>query len=166
MDTISGLPVHPLLVHGVVVLGPLAALLLVGYVFVPRWRAGLKWPTLILSVGSAALSKLAEASGEELQHRVMGAGGEADKLIRQHAEAGETAGAALIALALVSLIAIFYLVPVSGPRAWAEGKSRGLYGTLAIVGAIAAALFVTYAVVAAGHTGATSVWSSVISSTN
>ena len=166
MDTISGLPWHPLLVHGVVVLGPLAALLLVAYVAKPTWRGGLKWPTVVLAVGSAALSKLAEASGEELQHRVMGAGGAADQLIRKHAEPGELAGASLALLALATLVSIFYLVPVKGPRAFVEGKSRGMFGTIALASAIVAALFVGYAVIDAGHTGATSVWSSVISSTN
>lgn len=135
MDTISGLPWHPLLVHGVVVLGPLAALLLVAYVAKPTWRGGLKWPTVVLAVGSAALSKLAEASGEELQHRVMGAGGAADQLIRKHAESGELAGASLALLALATLVSIFYLVPVKGPRAFVEGKSRGLFGTIALASA-------------------------------
>ncbi|MEZ5096403.1 MAG: DUF2231 domain-containing protein [Nocardioides sp.] len=39
-DTIGGLPIHPLVVHAAVVLGPLAALLLLGYAFRPGWAHG------------------------------------------------------------------------------------------------------------------------------
>lgn len=164
MDTISGLPLHPLVVHGVVVLGPLAALMLVAYVAVPRWRVGLRWPTLVLAVGSAIMGKIAEGSGEDLEHRVMGAGGAADALIRHHAEAGELASAAIIVLALVALATILYLVPATGARSGANVKK--MFATLALVASIGSALFVMYAVVNAGHSGAKSVWSSVISSSN
>ena len=68
-DTVTGLPVHPLVVHAVVVLGPLAALLAVTYVVVPRWRVGLRWPLVLLSVVAAASAFVAEQSGEALEER-------------------------------------------------------------------------------------------------
>ena len=37
-DTIAGLPLHPLIVHGAVVLLPLSALGLLGVIFLPRLR--------------------------------------------------------------------------------------------------------------------------------
>lgn len=45
-DTITGLPVHPLVVHFAVVLLPLAALALVILVIVPRWADRFGWVTL------------------------------------------------------------------------------------------------------------------------
>ena len=41
---INGLPLHPLVVHAVVVLSPLAALGGLLYAAVPRWRWWLRWP--------------------------------------------------------------------------------------------------------------------------
>ncbi len=69
-DTIAGLPVHALVVHAVVVLGPLAALMLLAYALRPTWRTGLRWPTLLLSAVAAASAFVATQSGEALEERV------------------------------------------------------------------------------------------------
>ena len=65
-DTIGGLPVHALVVHAVVVLGPLAAVMLVAYTLKASWRRGLRWPTLALAAISAASAAVATSSGESL----------------------------------------------------------------------------------------------------
>jgi Ca2+/Na+ antiporter len=51
---INGLPLHPLAVHGAVVLAPLAALVALAYLR-PVWRDRLRWPMVALAVLAAAL---------------------------------------------------------------------------------------------------------------
>ena len=66
LDSIGGMPLHPLVVHAVVVGAPLAALL--GFLFaVPRLRAWSRWPLAIAAVGSFAAAVVAKESGEGLQ---------------------------------------------------------------------------------------------------
>jgi hypothetical protein len=50
---ITGLPLHPLVVHAAVVFTPLASLAALAYVFVARYRDLLRWPTLVLAVVAA-----------------------------------------------------------------------------------------------------------------
>ena len=56
---INGLPLHPLIVHAVVILGPLAGLTGLAYAFVPKWRWLLRWPLVALSlvVATTALDR-------------------------------------------------------------------------------------------------------------
>ncbi|MFZ2503549.1 MAG: DUF2231 domain-containing protein [Nocardioides sp.] len=156
MDTIAGLPLHPLIVHAAVVLGPLTALLFVLYAVVPRWRGALKWPIVIGAVVSAISGALSAASGEGLEHLVS-SGGEANRsLVEAHAEAGELAAASLYGLAVVVIVVIFLLLPPLD-------RGRKALGTLGLVAALLASIFVGYAVFNAGHTGAKSSWSEVVS---
>jgi hypothetical protein len=64
---VNGLPLHPLLVHAVVVFVPLAALLSGLYAVLPRWRTVLRWPAVVLAVAGIAMVQLAMMSGEDLQ---------------------------------------------------------------------------------------------------
>lgn len=64
---VNGLPLHPLLVHAVVVFVPLAALVSGLYAVLPRWRALLRWPSVVLGVAAIALVQVAMMSGEDLQ---------------------------------------------------------------------------------------------------
>jgi len=66
---LNGTPLHPLVVHAAVVFVPLAAVAVAAYV-VPRWRALLRWPALVLSIGAAASVQLAAMSGDSLKEKV------------------------------------------------------------------------------------------------
>ncbi|MEZ5191884.1 MAG: DUF2231 domain-containing protein [Nocardioides sp.] len=130
-DTIGGLPIHPLVVHAAVVLGPLAALLLLGYAFRPGWRAGLKWP-MLLTGGVAALSAaIAASSGEALQHRVdQQATAAARALVSEHAEAGDLAAASLYVLFGAIVVVVFFLLRPTASERWSShpGCRRGAGG--------------------------------------
>ncbi len=80
-DTFNGLPVHPLVVHAVVVLLPLAIVGTIVIALRPRWRV----PYGPLVVGAAlvatVLSPIATSSGESLEELVGDPG--------EHAELGE-----------------------------------------------------------------------------
>jgi hypothetical protein len=141
-DTIAGLPIHTLVIHAVVVLGPLAALLLIAYAVVPRWRAGLRWPTVILAVISAVSAFVATQSGEAFQRRV----GEPSY---DHAEKGDLAAISLYVLLGAAVVVVFLLARLTASR----GTSAA-----GVVVAVAAAAFAFFAVFNAGHSGASSVW--------
>lgn len=64
---INGLPLHPLVIHAAVVLGPLAALAALAYV-VPRWRDRLRWPMLVLALVGTASVVAAYLTGQNFLH--------------------------------------------------------------------------------------------------
>jgi hypothetical protein len=156
-DTISGLPIHPLVVHAVVVLGPLAALLAVIYAFKPGWRGGLKWPTLLVALAAAGSAAVATASGESLEEMLGKADTEAARsLVEEHAEAGDLAALSLYVLAAAVVVALFFLIPV-GKGTVTKGKN-----TLAAVLLVGSSLFVGVATFNAGHSGAKATWSDTV----
>ena len=60
---INGLPVHPLVVHAAVVLGPIGALTALAYVVLPRWRDRLRWPMVVLALVATASIAAAFVTG-------------------------------------------------------------------------------------------------------
>jgi uncharacterized membrane protein len=61
---ISGLPLHPLVVHAAVVLGPVAALAALGYAAVGRWRDWLRVPMVVVALAAVASIVAAYLSGD------------------------------------------------------------------------------------------------------
>ncbi len=59
----NGLPLHPLIVHVVVVFAPLAGIGGILYAAVPRWRWRLRWPLLAGAVTVLVCVFLAGDSG-------------------------------------------------------------------------------------------------------
>ena len=149
------MPLHPLVVHAVVVLGPLAALTGLVYAAVPRWRWLLRWPLLVLAVLTAATAFLATTSGDEL----LDARPELEPVVEEHEERGE----------LLRNVALGY-VPVSVLAAWALGgvsalaSGRGAQETRGALGMVAAVLLAVASVALlvtlflAGDSGAQAVW--------
>lgn len=162
---IGGLPAHPLLVHGVIVLLPLSALALIALVLVPRWRA--RFGVLVLSglLVATALAFVAKEAGEDLARRV----GEPV----EHAEWGGRLPWIALALLLVgggwllldlrgSRRAIAGRTPstpsaegeasqVAGPRESTAAMVASVVGVVLAMGALAVTVVV-------GHSGATATW--------
>ncbi|MCB0909584.1 MAG: hypothetical protein KDB63_20985 [Nocardioidaceae bacterium] len=160
-DTIAGLPIHPLVVHAAVVLGPLAALLLVIYVIKADWRMALRWPTVLTGVGAGLSAAVAASSGESLQHRVDQLASAAQRsLVEEHAEAGDMAAASLYVLAIAVVLVVFFLLR---PRP-AKPIGRGV-AALGVLVTVVAVGFSTFAIVNAGHTGASASWEDVVATT-
>ena len=63
---INGVPLHPLVVHAVVVFVPLAALGALAMA-VPKWRWLARWPTLLVTLGATAATYVATLTGEDLE---------------------------------------------------------------------------------------------------
>lgn len=80
-DLINGLPLHPLVVHGVVILLPLAIAGTLAMAFYPPWR--LRYGHLVVAAAAVAtlLIPVATSSGESLEERVGNPG--------EHAELGD-----------------------------------------------------------------------------
>ncbi|ROZ86553.1 DUF2231 domain-containing protein [Gordonia sp. OPL2] len=70
MNTINGLPAHPLLVHIVVVFVPLAALMTVLTVLWPTARRRLGWLTPLFALVALIAVPMATSAGEALEKRV------------------------------------------------------------------------------------------------
>ena len=149
------MPLHPLVVHAVVVLGPLAALTGLVYAAVPKWRWLLRWPLVVLAVVVAVTALTAVAAGEDL----LASRPELAPIVEDHQEAGE----------LLRNVALGYAVLVAALRGLGAGRclragvrqgrardaaSASRSPALLAVGAVA--LLVT--VYLAGDSGARAVW--------
>lgn len=66
---INDIPAHPLLVHGAVVLVPIACLGAIAYL-VPAWRDWLRWPLLVTAVLSFVFIWAAYLSGDNFKESV------------------------------------------------------------------------------------------------
>lgn len=144
---INGLPLHPLAVHGAVVLTPLAALLCLAYVL-PAWRDRLRWPVAIGVLVALGAVWAAYLSGTDFYDgdRFTQVGGELKGKIDDHADLGNqlrwvATGWAVVALAAVGL----------HERA---GVVRGLLAVLLVVGSLATIVLT----IMTGDAGAQAVW--------
>ena len=152
-DTILGLPIHPLVVHGVVVLVPTAACAAIAVVVLRRFRDRLRYAALGLSTAALIGVWVAIQSGQELERRLQ-AGGIVAKQISRHQEAGT-----LLLWPTLALWALTVALVVLHRRR-ASARVVSLVGFLTVVAGVTALAQVTLV----GHTGATAVWSCTIGS--
>ena len=139
-DTFGGLPVHPLAVHGAVVLLPLSALALALLIFVPKWRKSF-FPLTLIGLGlSTVFTYIAMESGEALGERV----GEP--------QTHEALGTILFpaSVGLLALGVAFYFLQLKDRPKWQLRAAAAV--SLLAIGAVTG---LTYFV---GHTGAEATW--------
>ena len=153
--TVSGLPLHALIVHAAVVLIPLTCLLAIGFAVLPKWRWLTRWPTAAGSVVCVALAFLSTKSGESLEEAR-----HLEKFVRIHSERGELLANLTIVLAVVCVAAAFLLPGpsglVSGKGAW---EARVAYADKVMpVLLVIAAVVVLVQTVLTGDAGARAVW--------
>jgi uncharacterized membrane protein len=162
-DTFNGLPVHPLVVHGVVVLLPLAILGTIAIALRPRWRTRYGFLVVAAAVVATILIPVSTSSGESLEERVGDPG--------EHAELGEQ----LLWFAIALLIAATALVVLqwradrtqsqsgqhSNTSDTQHGVERAALNILTITATIAvvAALACGVQVYRVGDSGARAAWS-------
>ncbi len=154
MSHVFGLPTHPLVVHMVVILVPLAAAALIATGWREQWRRTYLLPIALLAIAGAVAAFIATSTGEDLQHSIREAARAAGTRASfgDHPEEGDRARLAAIAFALCA--AGFCAVVQWGQRlklaSWTVVAS---YALSSMVGVVAIAT-----VVIAGHSGATLVW--------
>jgi hypothetical protein len=152
IDTLFGLPAHPLVVHAAVVLLPIAAIALVVVAAIPRARR--VYGPIVLGVAIAATIAvgLAQQSGESLQGDV-----KKTELVEEHTEQGETVLPWAIGVTVVS--ALVAAEPYARKRL---GSLSPRVVTAVLVGAsLIVGVGATWTVIEVGHSGATSVWDDV-----
>ncbi len=146
-DTVFGLPLHPLVIHAVVVLVPLAALGAFALAGVPRWRRAYGWPVLALATVALLSVPVATRTGEQLKASLTLGGPVLDKVARHQQLGGLVIWAVL---PLWALLLALVLAHRSGQRPGVEAVAAWL--------AALAGVAATVLVVLAGHAGATAVW--------
>lgn len=159
LDTIFGLPLHPLIVHATVVLVPTATLLVALAAVHPRFRAWVGPVPAVAALASCVLVPLSTSSGEELQHHV----GDSH-LVQEHAELADSLIWFVIPLAIVAVV-LYWL-----HRREVSGESgQGTNRRLVAAGAVLAVLLsgaTLVDVVLIGHSGAQAAWSGVAKSSS
>ncbi|MBO0851012.1 MAG: hypothetical protein J2P20_16240 [Pseudonocardia sp.] len=169
MTLIGGLPAHPLIVHAVVVLLPLAAVGTLAIAARPTWRRNLGVPVFLIALVGVLAVPVATKTGDQLKDVL---GGD-DRLIEIH----EARADRLLPFAvgfLVLLVAALLLGRRADRAARAGRTHRAeaaatarLQSHVSIAVAVLAALaglLVAGLVVWIGDAGATSVWQHVVSS--
>ncbi|MFE4543521.1 hypothetical protein [Arthrobacter sp. NPDC056727] len=155
MILIGGLPAHILLVHGVVVFGPLAGLGAVVYGLARPTRRYLAWPLGVLALILAPMALVTAAVGEQLQS-VRGA----TDAIAVHARQGDILKITAVVfffIVVLMLAATFTPLAERIPALAAFQRPRPVRIAALAVGVLAG-LFVIYQSVITGHSGSFSVW--------
>ncbi|HSK26840.1 MAG TPA: DUF2231 domain-containing protein [Jiangellales bacterium] len=146
-ETVLGLPVHPLVVHAVVVLLPLSALGAVAVAAVARWLAPYSPLVALGALGGAVTAFVARETGERFEETLTLGGAAAEK-VEIHGRFGLWTFVASLPFAVLA-VATYLVHRRRGP----DGVTRAV-AVLAAVAGVAA----TGAAVLAGHSGATAVW--------
>jgi uncharacterized membrane protein len=152
LDSVAGLPLHPLVVHGAVVLVPLAALGLILMAVRPSFSRRFGVLVVIVAGAAALASVAAKESGEALADRV--------GTPEVHAELGDVMP--LVALGLFALGLVFWLVDRGIPG----NKPRPGWLVVYAILLVLASAFAIYWTVRVGHSGAEATWSGVMERTD
>jgi uncharacterized membrane protein len=158
-DLVNGIPLHPLVVHAVVVLLPLA---IVGTILIaarPRWRTHYGPLVVLFAAAATVLVPVATSSGESLERRVGDPG--------KHAQLGDqliwfSIPLLVLVLALVALDRLDHGGAAAPTRE--RTKRRRLTGAVAVL-AVVAALASGVQVYRVGDSGARAAWGDRVGST-
>lgn len=151
LDTIFGLPLHPLIVHATVVLVPTLTVLVTLSAVLPRFRSWIGPVPVLAGLVSCVLVPLSTGSGEELEHRV----GDSH-LIEEHSELADTLIWFVIPLTLAA-IAIYWMQRRSTTG---QAAGKGVVAAVSVVAVLlSGATLVDVALI--GHSGAKAAWSDV-----
>jgi cytochrome b involved in lipid metabolism len=151
-DLITGLPIHPLISHAVVVLVPLAAVGALILTFRAKWRATYSPLVLIATLLSLMSAYIATQSGEALSSRV--------GLPNSHSTLGERL--ALVVLIFSITFSIWFAIERS--KSLCAKVPKLLQQLVKALVPITAIMSVTLTVLV-GHSGAETTWKSRIAQT-
>jgi uncharacterized membrane protein len=148
LDTIAGLPVHPLVVHAVVVLLPLSAIGAILMAVRPAISRRFGILAVLFAWAGAIGAFVARESGEQLAERV--------GTPQPHADQGSLLLFAAAGFAV--LLLVFWLFDRGIP----SNRTRPTWLVLVAVLVVVAALAVLGWTIVVGHSGAVATWSSVV----
>ncbi|GAA1663917.1 hypothetical protein GCM10009745_02030 [Kribbella yunnanensis] len=156
LERIGDLPMHVLVIHAAVLVLPVSALTAIVFALVPRWRWLLRWPVLLLGVGSLVLAYVAKESGEAFVAAVP----TLQKAVQVHQERGDLLFWFCLIFAVLAVAAFLLL---GGPSALASGKGakegRGRpLELLTSAAVVVIGVLVIYQTIRTGDAGAKAVW--------
>ena len=157
---VAGVPAHPLLVHAVVVLLPLAALGAVAVAVRPAWSRPYGPLVAAAALGGALSATLARTTGLQLEGAI-GVTPEFAPVVDAHEQLGTWVlwvSWPFAALAVATVVLAFRTTRAQGGGG--GGTATATRTTTRVVGAVTAAVGVAIVVlvVLAGHSGAAAVW--------
>lgn len=156
-DAIGNLPLHPLVVHAVVIGIPLALLLALLFAF-PRTRSWARWPLAVTAVGALAVTFVARESGESLQ-RIVASGSDnpVASLIAQHSQ---LAGQLLLIMVVFTVVALVNVFVVRSRAAAppADARSGGVAAMVLPLVLVLVGLVAGFWVYRVGDIGSRAVW--------
>jgi hypothetical protein len=156
---VAGVPAHPLLVHAVVVLLPLAALGAVAVAVRPGWSRPYGPLVALAALGGAASATLATVTGRQLEAAI-GVTPQFAPVIDAHEQLGDLTlwvSWPFAALAVATVVLSYRTTREEGGGGGTATRTRTgtrvLGAVTAVVGVVAVVL-----VVLTGHSGAAAVW--------
>jgi hypothetical protein len=149
-ERFGDLPLHVLVIHLTVVLLPVAALTGIVFALVPRWRRVLRWPALILGVGTVVCAFVAKESGEAFVEAVP----TLQKAVELHAKRGDLLFWYCLIFAIVAVAAFLLLGGIKGDKAT---RSRPLE-LLTQAAVVVIGVLVIWQTIRTGDAGAKAVW--------
>jgi hypothetical protein len=152
LKSLFGLPAHPLIVHAVVVLLPLASVGAIVTAVVPRSRRAYAPLVLALALASTLFVGFAQGSGENLKERV-----DETRLVEEHTEQGETVLPWAIAL---TIVAGAIVGADAFERSYPDVSRKALTSVL-VVAALVTGVGATWTTMSVGHSGAKATWDDV-----
>jgi hypothetical protein len=155
-ERFGDLPLHVLVIHAAVLVLPVSALIAIVFALVPNWRWLLRWPVLLLGLGSAVLAYVAKESGEAFVAAVP----QLEQLVREHKERGQLLFWFCLGFAVAAVLAFLLL---GGPSALATGKgakeSKSKPLELVVSAAVVVvSVLVIWQTIRTGDSGARAVW--------
>jgi hypothetical protein len=164
IETFSGLPAHPLVVHAAVVLLPLAVVGLVVVAASSRMRERLALPVLVLALAATAAVVLAQGSGEALEERLEDTEltDRKEELVEDHAGKGERVLPWSIGVSIAALAA----AGVERRERRGQTRATARLTAMLVAAALVAGAGSAWSVVDVGHSGARATWDELPAATD
>ena len=156
-ETFRGIPLHPLLVHAVVVLLPLLVAAGLGYALIPRLRSRLDLAAGLLAVVAPVSTFLTRQSGLALRNRLISRGTlSADYVPLVNAHLGFANRTLIVSIVLGVLVLLLLGYQLRARRS--GGSTGGLLWWILVGLTVVAGAVSLYYVYRTGDSGAHMVW--------
>jgi hypothetical protein len=152
-ERFGDLPLHVLVIHLTVVLLPVAALTVIGFALVPRWRRVLRWPALVLGLGTVVCAFVAKESGEAFVKAVP----TLQKPVEVHEQRGNLLFWYCLIFTVVAVVAFGLLRERGGEQSGEEPGRRPLE-LLTQAAVVVIGVLVLWQTIRTGDAGARAVW--------
>lgn len=154
----TSLPLHPLVVHAVVVFLTVVPLLVLVSLVWRGLRDRLDWLLPVAALVGAISGLVTKETGEDFEHSLPRTA--ITPLVHNHTRMGDIAG--LIGVVFFAAVLAWWLTTTKVAGPWVEAKlgwvRKGPWPVLAIVVVALVSVVTLVLVVLAGHSGATAVW--------